>query len=601
MQVIERLVEYYDLQKKAGNIPKIGYTSANVIGVIIFDIHGNLVDIAPLGQGKKAISMDLPVIAGRTVGLKPNFAGDNSKYVLGVEYDKSGKILKLSQKHFDVYAEWNKNLLSGYSQNPYIRAYLTFLDTYTPNVAILSSYIDSVLSRNGSLVFQLDGADEYLHELDEVTSTWEQAYSRASDDAVIGRCSITGNQEVIARLHVGIKGLPKSNGSAALVSFNGGAFESYGKEQSLNASVGLTAASKYVLAFQKLVRENRMFLGDLQVLYWAVTTVENEYAAVMDKLFCMNKAVKDKCESDDEYRERRKQIDKKNTETIQGILRQYRSGLPLASIPELNHLDNCRMYLLGFTNDKARVAIRFFKETTFYELVERLIKHHADVSIQYNLDSRALSIKDIVKLAVPPTNKDEDLPATMLRSVAEAVLTGGMYPASLYSGAIARFKVNQSHDQYRAGIIKACLLRQAEFTKNNKLREELTYMLNTESTNLGYRLGRAFAVIEKLQKDAGNDTLRSSYFASASSTPSVVFPFLLRNANYYVKKAKSGNYLHKILSEILETVVEFPAHLSLEDQGKFILGYYQQTTELYRSKKGDKKEEENEHEQCDTE
>lgn len=126
-------------------------------------------------------------------------------------------------------------------------------------------------------------------------------------------------------------------------------------------------------------------------------------------------------------------------------------------------------------------------------------------------------------------------------------------------------------------------------------------MLNTESTNLGYRLGRAFAVIEKLQKDAGNDTLRSSYFASASSTPSVVFPFLLRNANYYVKKAKSGNYLHKILSEILETVVEFPAHLSLEDQGKFILGYYQQTTELYRSKKGDKKEEENEHEQCDTE
>jgi len=125
-------------------------------------------------------------------------------------------------------------------------------------------------------------------------------------------------------------------------------------------------------------------------------------------------------------------------------------------------------------------------------------------------------------------------------------------------------------------------------------------MLNTESTNIGYRLGRAFAVIEKLQKDAGNDTLRSSYFASASSTPSVVFPFLLRNANYYMKKAKSGDYLHKVLSEILEPVAEFPAHLSLEDQGKFILGYYQQMTELYRSKKNEDKEEK-EHEQCDTE
>lgn len=601
MQIIERLVEYYDLQKKAGNIPKIGYTGTNVVGVIIFDVHGNLVDILPLGQGKKAVSMDLPVVSGRTgLSLKPSFAGDNSKYALGVEYDKNAKILKVSQKHFDVYAEWNKRLLSGYSQNPYVQAYLAFLDTYTPNLTTLTPYITQVLSRNGSLVFQLDGADKYLHELDEVTSAWEQSFTSVSDDAVIGQCSITGKQEVIARLHGGLKGLPGSTGGVMLVSFNGGAFESYGKEQSINASVGVTTASKYVLAFQKLVNENRMFLGDLQVLYWAVSIRENEYAAVLERLFGVNKTVKNKGESDDEYMERRKEIDKKNTETIQGILRQYQSGLPLASTPELKHLDNCRMYLLGFTNDKARVAIRFFKEITFYELVEKLIKHHADVSIYSNFEPRALSIKDVVKLAVPPTRKDEDLPATLLRGVSEAVLTGGMYPASLYSGAIARFKVSQSHDQYRAGIIKACLLRQAEFTKNNKLREELTYMLNTESTNIGYRLGRAFAVIEKLQKDAGNDTLRSSYFASASSTPSVVFPFLLRNANYYMKKAKSGDYLHKVLSEILEPVAEFPAHLSLEDQGKFILGYYQQTTELYRSKKNEDKEEK-EHEQCDTE
>ena len=147
MQIIERLVEYYDLQKKAGNIPKIGYTGTNVVGVIIFDVHGNLVDILPLGQGKKAVSMDLPVVSGRTgLSLKPSFAGDNSKYALGVEYDKKAKILKVSQKHFDVYAEWNKRLLSGYSQNPYVQAYLAFLDTYTPNLTTLTPYIAQVLS-----------------------------------------------------------------------------------------------------------------------------------------------------------------------------------------------------------------------------------------------------------------------------------------------------------------------------------------------------------------------------------------------------------------------------------------------------------------------
>ena len=41
LQIIERLVGVLRLQKKAGNIPKIGYTGTNVVGVIIFDVHGS--------------------------------------------------------------------------------------------------------------------------------------------------------------------------------------------------------------------------------------------------------------------------------------------------------------------------------------------------------------------------------------------------------------------------------------------------------------------------------------------------------------------------------------------------------------------------------
>ena len=74
-------------------------------------------DILPLGQDKKAVSMDLPVVSGRDRTALSRALQATTRSTLGVEYDKNAKILKVSQKHFDVYAEWNKSLLSGYSQN----------------------------------------------------------------------------------------------------------------------------------------------------------------------------------------------------------------------------------------------------------------------------------------------------------------------------------------------------------------------------------------------------------------------------------------------------------------------------------------------------
>lgn len=54
--------------------------------------------------------------------------------------------------------------------------------------------------------------------------------------------------------------------------------------------------------------------------------------------------------------------------------------------------------------------------------------------------------------------------------------------------------------------------------------------LNTENQNQAYLCGRLFAVLEKLQQEALgnlNRTIKDAYFASASSTPVLVFPKLL--------------------------------------------------------------------------
>jgi len=117
--------------------------------------------------------------------------------------------------------------------------------------------------------------------------------------------------------------------------------------------------------------------------------------------------------------------------------------------------------------------------------------------------------------------------------------------------------------------------------------------LDKESTNVAYRLGRLFAVLEKAQKDAipgANTTIRDRYYGSASATPSVVFPQLLRLAQHHFQKAEYGARTDKMVEEIMQSIVKFPAHLGLDDQGMFAVGYYHQRQAFYTKSESQKEE-----------
>ncbi len=69
-----------------------------------------------------------------------------------------------------------------------------------------------------------------LRRMCRKSAAWDEAYAK-SDDAVMGRCLVTGEEGPIAILHPSIKGVMGAQSSgASLVSFNAPAFESYGKE-----------------------------------------------------------------------------------------------------------------------------------------------------------------------------------------------------------------------------------------------------------------------------------------------------------------------------------------------------------------------------------
>ena len=111
--------------------------------------------------------------------------------------------------------------------------------------------------------------------------------------------------------------------------------------------------------------------------------------------------------------------------------------------------------------------------------------------------------------------------------------------------------------------------------------------LNAESKYKPYVLGRLFSVLEGVQRSASpgiNATIKDRFFNSACATPSAVFPLLLKLSNSHLKKMEPGAnvYWSQQIGGLIDLLEEgFPAHLSLQDQGAFILGYYHQTQKRF--------------------
>ncbi len=104
--------------------------------------------------------------------------------------------------------------------------------------------------------------------------------------------------------------------------------------------------------------------------------------------------------------------------------------------------------------------------------------------------------------------------------------------------------------------------------------------LNPSHPSPAYQLGRLFALLVGVQRKAIgqgiNADIRDKFYGAASATPAVVFPLLLRNAQHHISKAKAGGY-DKLIRDVLEHIDnEFPAHLNLQAQGLFALGFYHQ-------------------------
>ncbi len=151
----------------------------------------------------------------------------------------------------------------------------------------------------------------------------------------------------------------------------------------------------------------------------------------------------------------------------------------------------------------------------------------------------------------------------------------------------------------RAAILKAYLIR--------NLKEEVPVALNKDHPDEAYQLGRLFAIFESAQKSALgelNRSVKDAYFGAAAATPSVVFPRLVRLHQHHLEKLptnpeearrekkRTKGFFERLAQEICGHIKCFPAHLSLERQGLFYIGYYHQRQDFFTKHTDDKGDDE---------
>jgi CRISPR-associated protein Csd1 len=590
---------YERLQNEPGSgISPPGYSKARISHALNISEDGELLDVLDLreqGKGKELVSrdMDVPRQVNRTSGTSSNFMWDNSGYVLGV-VQKKGEPVEITDKKYNAMHALHEEILKDVD-DPGARAILNYFHRWNPETAekqtVLSPVWDELIRRGGNIVFKIDGTSGYVHQRPAIRNAWERSINETSS-ANTGYCLITGEYAPIAQIHDKVKGVVGAQSTGAtLVSFNATAYESYGKVQNLNAPVSEEAAFGYVTSLNYLLRSdnNRLRIGDATTIFWAERPAhleENILAELLDPTTPIEQHDTKKVSKTKELRR-----DPYATRLVQDALKRVSQGKPLEeSMVDIDK--DVRFYILGLSPNNARLSVRYWHVDRFGNLLKNIGQHYSDMAIALpSWETGSFPVWAIVNSIAPVIDgKREIKNASPLLggAVTRAILLGTRYPQGIYTGLLGRIRVDHEINPLQAAVIKACLIRNARISGIKAKEENYTVSLNEECINTAYLLGRLFAVLEKTQLEAAssklNTTIRDRYFGSASATPQSIFPVLLRLAQHHIAKAEYGGILDKQIETIISKLDGFPAHLNLEEQGNFVLGYYHQRQAFYQKR-----------------
>lgn len=593
--LINALCDYYHELEKQDKVVPEGYSLQSVHYMICLTPEGTIDGIidwqipenisqknGKIKQVMRPRSILLPLRTEKP-GIESNIIEHRPLYIFGLNYEANAftsldKTRKAEKSH-TAFREANLAFIEGLD-SPIISAYRNFLLSWVPEEQTGNPCLNGLgkAYKGAYFAFCLSGRpDILLHEDPKIRRKWESTRSEEpAEDSVLAQCAVTGKTAPIARIHNKIKGVPGGQASGTvLVGFKNSSGCSYGNEQSYNSNISEAVMVQYTFALNALLadRNHRQSIDDITVVYWATGGDSTEECVDFLNAFLFGSSEKTNPEQ--------------TNQMLAGLFDKAREGaVTEKKLLLTEHTDeNTDFYILGIKPNASRLSVKFFYRRKLGQILSCIAQHQKDMQIGDEV--RAVPLWRLKTELKSPKSSNEQIDASLLAAIFQAIVNGTPYPVALLSTLVMRIRTDRVINPVRAGAVKACINR---YDRIHHHKEELTMALDNENTNQAYLCGRLFAVLQKIQENAAggaklNRTIKDSYFASAASKPALVFPKLLSLSQNHLKKLSEGKavYFNRLVEEIIGNLSgEFPDTLLLTEQGKFMIGYYQQDQDFYK-------------------
>lgn len=575
--ILKALYDYYN---RCGNLPASGMEEKEIGFVIVISKEGKFVRFEDCRiDNKQAKTYLVKKHVGRSSAVVANYLYDNSSYVLGyaenakAKKDVEEQTTKRSDKEsacLEAFKEKVYSIYKVYPENNDLAAICKFYQQSKEEILACISQdslwedIKKNLSKKYSTFsFRIDGDLKIVAEKKELL----QLENSEDDNKRNGFCLITGNKGTTVDTTTATM-IPGSQATAKLVAFqvNSG-YDSYGKKKCGNAPISKDAEFAYTTALNAMLQKgshNKFGVGNRTFVFWASSNAEAA-EQTEESLFGLLGFADDE---QDDPNARIEQVRKVFTSIYSGTLK--------------TSLDD-RFYILGLAPNSARIAVVYWSECSLKEFAEKILRHFDDMEIiDTRKDGKPYMGINSMLAAVTLNGKQSEATPNLPEAVVKSIFQGTPYPFTLFSACIRRIRAESGNKDNNAIRIARMAIIKAYLNRINDNNKKINIMLDKSNTNQGYLCGRLFAVLENLQYAANKqDSIRSGYMNAASSTPSAVYPTILKLSNsHYSKLAKDKKglamYFDNQKKEIMAQISDFPDTLDLSDQGRFFLGYYHQ-------------------------
>lgn len=574
--ILQALCEYYDRKAALGEMPPYGRESRPIPYLVVINPDGDFLrlestaeDIDGVKTVKKFMLCHSRGRSGSKSWATANSLWDHYGYVFGFP-DKldftNTKKASTAAKQCKTFQDELHRLEALNPHDEGLSAVVRFYGKLQQNISKLKSdpLFDEAFKKGGTnFAFRL------VTEAEPVGTAAGFNYGDDDPDAPEGLCLVSGEHRHIARVNSSISLRNAKLGGAKLVGFqkNSG-YDSYHKEQGLNAPISIEANYAYSTALNTLLApksRNKFFFNKDTLVFWAGK--DNKFSDMFSVFFTA-------LPTDDPDR---------NVEQISSLLKAPLTGTVMGD-------GDTRFYVLLLSPNVSRIAVKLWEETTVRKMAVNIRRYFADLDIVRGPgDKEFMPLANLLR-SISLQYKEENLPPQLFPSMMLSILEGLPYPELLQQQTIGRIKADRKVNRNRASLLKAYLTR-----KNNNNEKAITMSLDLTNTNPAYLCGRLLAIFEKIQQEAMpggvNSSIRDKYYDSFSCTPNLAFARLSALSNHHLQKLSHGRqvYFERLKGEVMELLNPdgLPAHFSLDDQSRFAIGYYQQRQDFFKKKDSD--------------